>query len=117
MFEEVPGGEAASKPLPIILETAQEGLVLVQMITPEDDSEYWEFQQRNREHLTQFGNVVYSNPEAATQGRLKNNRVRFGIRKEGALIGMTEYTPSKDGLEAEIGIQLDKDKMPPMHSK
>jgi RimJ/RimL family protein N-acetyltransferase len=93
---------------PIVIETDQPGLVLEQMLTIDDDLEYFELQDRNREHITEFANVIDATLEAVTMRRKEKGRVRFGIRKDGKLIGAEVYVVREDGKEAEVGILLDK---------
>ena len=94
---------------PIVIETDQPGLVLVQLLTIDDDKEYLKLQNDNIEHIAEFGNVIDPTLEEVTKRRTEKGRVRFGIRKDGILVGMEGYTPSKDAREAEVSILLGKD--------
>lgn len=93
---------------PIILETEQAGLLLVQMTTVDDDAEYFQFQNNNLAHIAKFGNTIDESVEAVTERRIEKDRKRFSICKDGTLVGMEGYTPSENGQEAEVGILLAK---------
>lgn len=94
---------------PVVIETDQPGLILVQMTTVEDDQEYFDFQNANEAHIAEYGNTIDPNPEEVTKRRSATGNFRFGIRKDGVLIGMEGYKVSPDGREAEVGILLAKD--------
>jgi RimJ/RimL family protein N-acetyltransferase len=92
---------------PLTLHT-EDGLVLKQYTTPEDDVAYMDIQDRNREHIAEFGNKIYT-AEEATEARLNpNGIIRMGIWKKDKLIGEISVT-SLDSGEAETGIWLAKD--------
>jgi len=91
---------------PVTLVTDQPGLVLVQMLTADNDNEYLKFQNENREHIAEFGNTIDATLDDVTRRRTKKSGVRFGIRKSDALIGTVGYVPSEDGKEAEVVILL-----------
>lgn len=42
---------------PARIDTDRPDLQLVEMTTPQDDNEYFAFQQRNATHIAEFGNV------------------------------------------------------------
>lgn len=96
-------------PEPVVLKTDQEDLTLVEMTTVKDDQEYLEFQNSNRDHIAEFGNSVDANLEEVTERRSAPGNVRFGIRKDGHLIGIVGYKESLDGKEAEMGLLLAKE--------
>jgi RimJ/RimL family protein N-acetyltransferase len=83
------------------------GLVLIQMLTRADDELYFDFQNRNREHIAEHGNTIDSSVEEVTKRRLEHSDGRFGIWLEGKLIGMVGYSTKNHPKEAEIGILLD----------
>ncbi len=82
------------------------GLVLTRMLSIGDDREYFAFQMRNRAHIAEFGNTIDPDLGAVTKRRVAKGRVRFGVRKDGELVGVVDYVPSEDGKEAEVGILL-----------
>jgi RimJ/RimL family protein N-acetyltransferase len=104
MSIEIPDEET----LPIRLATEIPDLRLQQMTTVADDAQYFEYQNRNRDHIAEFGNVIDESVAAVTDRRLGNGNGRFGIWYEGALIGMVSYSTKLNPLEAEIGVSVDK---------
>jgi RimJ/RimL family protein N-acetyltransferase len=93
---------------PIVIETDQPGLAVVQMTSIEDDIEYLKFQTENFDHIDDFGNVVYDDLQAITKRRTDPDNFRFGIRKDGNLVGLIGYEVSPDDREVEVGIMLAK---------
>lgn len=91
----------------LLIETDQPGVSLVKMRTHEDDEEYFVFQNKNMKRLAAFGNAIDPTTQAVTYRRTQNRGGRFGIRKDGTLIGVVGYKPSFDDKEAEIYIALD----------
>ncbi|HEY5667772.1 MAG TPA: GNAT family N-acetyltransferase, partial [Candidatus Saccharimonadales bacterium] len=81
------------------------------MTTAEDDTQYWNLQQRNVRHIEANGDVVDETPVDTTIRRLSKNRTRFSIMLGDELIGMIEYRLGDDpaSREAEIGILLSED--------
>lgn len=90
----------------VVIKTSQSDLEIVQMIDETDDKEYFDFQNQNREHFKRFGNKVYDTLEEVTKTRIERGDHRFGIRKQGGLIGMEGFAVSGDGKRAELGILL-----------
>ena len=91
---------------PIKIDTEIPGLKLIQMLTINDDEAYFELQNQNTEFWKKYGNTIDSSLEAVTKRRSRAGNVRFGIYLEGRLIGMTGYTQSEDGTQAELGILM-----------
>jgi RimJ/RimL family protein N-acetyltransferase len=96
-------------PTPLTIETDQEGLILRQMTTVEDDQDYLGLQNNNRNHIAEFGNTIDANIARVVLRRTEIDRVRFGIYKDGEIIGVEDYKISEDSHEAEVGILLAKD--------
>lgn len=94
---------------PVVLETDQPNLTLKQMTSLQDDLEYLQLQQRNADHIAEFGNTVDSTVEEVNARRTNKHMGRFGIRKDDHLYGAAEFVPSEDTKEAEVGVVLDKD--------
>lgn len=112
MSEEIQGlynVEAQEAGSPVIIYPAMPGLKLQQMLTTEDDKQYFEFQNRNIEHIEEFGNTIDKSEEEVTRRRLGYGDDRFGIWLEDQLVGMVGYSTPYHAREAAIGILLDKD--------
>jgi len=94
-------------PNPVTLYT-DDGIVLRQYATPEDDLIFFAIQNENREHIAEFGNKIYETLDEVKEARLNpKGAMRMGIWREGILIGEV-CAVSKDGEEAEMGIWLAK---------
>lgn len=94
----------------LVIDTTMPGLVLRQMLTRQDDEQYFEFQNRNIDHITEFGNSIDGSVAEVTARRLEHGGDgRFGIWFEDRLVGMVGYSTKGHEREAEIGILLDKD--------
>lgn len=105
----VRSNDRAKSSQPIILETDRPGLILVEMTTPEEDAEYFDFQSKNQAHIAEFGNIIYGSTTEIAVQRAKPGVVSFGIRNDDMLVGESGYVARKDGQEAEVGIVLAKD--------
>jgi len=92
---------------PLVLYT-DNGLLLRQYSTPEDDTAYLELENANRDHIAEFGNKIYETLEDVRKARLNPELLRLGIWEEDNLIGEV-CIASKDGKEAEMGVLLAKD--------
>jgi RimJ/RimL family protein N-acetyltransferase len=93
---------------PIRIEIDFRGLSIVQMLTHEDDEVYFKLQNANIKFWEEFGNSIDDSVRAITERRTKKGNVRFGIYKDGELIGMEGYRANEEGSEAETGIMLDQ---------
>lgn len=88
--------------------------VILRQFTPQDSEEIFALIDRNREHLSQFGDDTadrYPTLEAVRESidHPKNpKRLRFAIRnKKGQLVGSINLTPDeKDSTQGEIGYYL-----------
>jgi RimJ/RimL family protein N-acetyltransferase len=94
---------------PIVIETDQPGLVLVEMLGIEDDEKVLNFQNRDADHIKEFGNTIFSSVEEVTSKRLEMGGQRFWIRKDGVDVGWEGYGVSEDGKTAEVGIIIAED--------
>lgn len=94
---------------PIRIKTERPGLVLIQMLTREDDKAYLDLQNANIEYWKEFGNSIDESVDKVTKRRLGHGNGRFGIWYEGNLVGMVSYSTKDHPHEAELGILLDKD--------
>ena len=101
--------EKQSAPEPIRIETGVPGLILVQMLTVEDDQAYFELQNANLDYWLEFGNAIDESPDVVKERRLEHGDGRFGIWLEGKLIGMVGYSTKHNKGEAEIGVLIDKE--------
>lgn len=107
--QEPPNPEACEAAKPVVLDTEVEGLVLHQMVGPQDDEQYFILQQANLEYWQEFGNRIDESVEAVTARRQEyGGNGRFGIWFEGNLVGVVEHYAKGNEREAEIGILLDK---------
>lgn len=89
--------------------TDRPGVELREMTSHDEDKEYLDLQLRNKDHITEYGNVVDASLEEVTARRTRKGMTRFGIYEEDILVGAVEFTPNTDGTEAEVGIVLDQD--------
>lgn len=94
-----------------IIEIEGTELLLVEMITREDDEEYFTFQNNNRDHLAVYGNAIDPTVEAVGYRRKQNQGARFGIRLHDTLIGVVGHKPILNSQETEIYIAVDRDKV------
>ncbi len=101
--------EAQEPVEPIVLGTDMPGLTLRQMVSEHDDEQYYDFQNRNVEHIAEFGNSIYDSVAIVTEKRLEHGNGRFGVWFEGALVGIVSYSTKGHEKEAEMGILLDQD--------
>jgi len=79
------------------------------MLTPEDDQAYFDLQNANHDYWQEFGNTIDESVEAVTARRLAKGGARFGIYKDGVLIGIEGCVTDEAGRGAEVGILLSKD--------
>ena len=100
---------SAAKHSPIKLKTNRTNLVLIEMLTLEDDKAYFDLQNVNREYWREFDNTIDETVEAVTKRRLRVSNGRYGIWFEGKLIGMVGYSNKANEQEAEVGILLSRD--------
>lgn len=100
--------ESQNQAEPITIETDQPELTLVQMLTEVDDAAYFALQNANLDYWKEFGNAIDESEEDVTKRRKEKSGPRFGIYKDGVLIGMEGYTLNQDG-DAEVGIMLAED--------
>lgn len=92
-------------PNPLTLYT-DDGLVLRQHATPEDDEAYFRLQNENHDHIARFNNKIFSTIDEVREARLNPKGViRMGIYRDDVLIGEVGVA-SPHGEEAEIGIWL-----------
>lgn len=94
--------------VPVQLPTDRPGVMLREMYGQGEDQEYLNLQLRNKDHISQYGNVVDTTLEEVTARRTRKGMTRFGIYEEDLLVGAVEFTPNTDGTEAEVGIILDQ---------
>lgn len=95
---------------PIVLDTGVEGLVLRQMLTEQDDEQYFALQNANVEYWKEFGNSIDESVEVVTERRLEHGgNGRFGVWFQDKLVGMVGYSSKKHDREAEIGVLMDKE--------
>jgi RimJ/RimL family protein N-acetyltransferase len=92
---------------PTVIKTDLPGVTLQLMTDTQDDFEYLQLQERNSQHIVEFGNTVDTTPEEVTARRVGKGIVRFGIRTGENLAGAVEYIPGKIGEDVEVGIVLD----------
>lgn len=101
--------EVMNAPVPAEIETDMTGLILRHMTTIADDVERFEYQQRNKNHLAEFGNTVDETVEATTARRLRDGDGVFGIWFDNQLVGTVAYQTEHSDTEVAIGVSLDKD--------
>jgi RimJ/RimL family protein N-acetyltransferase len=94
---------------PIHLETNQPGLTLLEMTTIQDDEAYFDLQNANLDYWKEFGNSIDPSVEEVTIRRTMRDGPRFGIYKDGLLIGIQGYMESPDGKQAEVGILMSQE--------
>lgn len=108
------GEGAPQKPLEIV---SRDGQVTLRQLTLADAGELFALIDRNRDHLSQFGDdtagkykSLSSVVESITHPR-NPNRLRFGIRnKAGELVGSINLTPQENNPErAEVGYYLGRE--------
>lgn len=100
-------------PQPIEL-LSKDGLLLLRQFTPQDSEEIFSLIDRNRAHLSQFGDTTaqkYPTVESVRESieQPKNpKRLRFCMRnRQGQLVGSINITPDEnDPTTAEIGYYL-----------
>jgi RimJ/RimL family protein N-acetyltransferase len=94
-----------------------DGKVTLRQYRPEDAKAIYVLIDRNRSHLSQFGDRTsenYPNLQSIEQHLIRSqssNVLRFGIlNEEGTLVGMVKLTPDfKDAKIGEIGYYLGKE--------
>lgn len=87
--------------------TTSGGLVLRSYATPQEDAAYFKLQNENREHIAQFGNIIFDTEQAVQESHKKPDSIDLGIWKEDTLIG-NACIAITDGSQAELGIWLAK---------
>lgn len=94
----------------LVLPTEQDGVILQQFTTLDDDSAYIEAVEENRDHLSRHGDATsrkYKTRDDVTYRRLNaGNELRMGIWADNQLKGGLTATPKKHGAEVEIGYWL-----------
>ncbi|HUD45037.1 MAG TPA: GNAT family N-acetyltransferase [Patescibacteria group bacterium] len=108
----IPNSEAG-KPVQPIEITSATGRVRLKQYTPADAEEGFALIDKNREHLSQFGDRTAAKYQTIDDFRDSimhpNNpqRLRFGIRRDGQLVGTINLTPDEDNSKrGEIGYYL-----------
>lgn len=90
------------------IKTDRPGLLLVQMLSIEDDAAFFDLQNENVAFWKEFGNSIDASIEEVTKRRLKNGNNRFGIWLNDELLGIVGYSTKDHPKEAEVGILLAK---------